>query len=112
MATFPVRVDTCVSFAWILTGSSGWSHPVLHGDRTNQYGFSGRLQFNPAPKTGLPFLTPYELSGDSLVHTSSNAQAFSIHRNHPRELTFNVPVGAIGRRRIPRVKKRRSGPVA
>lgn len=74
----------------------GWS-AFVPPPRFDEFGFFGRLTFNPAPKTGMPRVPRYDLTKVSVMLNRSPGYApFMPDPAHPGELLRNPPRGVIG----------------
>lgn len=66
-------------------------------NRFDEFGFFGRLVFNPAPKTGLPLAPRYDIENVSVLANSAQQYAmFMPDPEHPGYLLHNAPRGVIG----------------
>lgn len=74
----------------------GWSS-FVPPPRFDEYGFFGRLAFNPSPKTGTPKVARYDIENVWVMLNNSPQYAmFMVDPARPGHLIHNKPKGVIG----------------
>lgn len=78
-----------------------WSAFAPSPDGIEQFGYLGRLVFNPAPKTGDPLVPRYDIEDVYLLINNQDPsfQPFSVDPKNPGKLLHNEPRGQIGEMR-------------
>lgn len=78
-----------------------WSAFAPSPDGIEQFGYLGRLEFNPAPKTGEPRTPRYDVKDVYLLLNNDDPsfQAFAVDPKNPGKLIQNQPRGEIGEMR-------------
>jgi hypothetical protein len=74
-----------------------WSAVSATGGRLDQYGYLGRLVFNPKPTTGTPLVPRYELTGvQRLFDRAPEKQPVHADPKRPGRLVFNPQAQSVG----------------
>ncbi|MET9968758.1 hypothetical protein ABZZ80_23230 [Streptomyces sp. NPDC006356] len=75
----------------------GFNSTSVSAGRLDQYGYLGRLRFNPAPTTGTPRVPRYDLEKVTRLHDPSPAsQPVHADPRHPTKLVFDPSVPSVG----------------
>ncbi|MCJ8156601.1 hypothetical protein [Sphingomonas sp. LaA6.9] len=77
-----------------------WNAFARSPEGIEQFGYLGRLVFNPSPKDGEPMVPRYDVEDVYLLLNNSDPfQAFAVDPNNPARLIHNETRGAIGEMR-------------
>jgi len=75
----------------------GFNGFVLTPDRLDQFGYFGRLQFDPAPTTGTPLAPRYDVVDVTrLYDPAPDKQAVRVDRSDPEQLQVETDVPTVG----------------
>ena len=75
----------------------GFNGFVLSPERLDQFGYLGKLQFDPAPTTGTPLVPRYDLEAVTrLFDPAPEKQAITIDAQHPDQLKVQTDVPTVG----------------
>jgi hypothetical protein len=75
----------------------GFSSISATGGRLDQYGYLGRLEFNPAPATGTPLVPRYDVTRVTrLFDRAPDKQPVRVDPKHPDRLVFDPQAQSVG----------------
>ncbi|MEH0421269.1 hypothetical protein [Streptomyces sp. B21-083] len=75
----------------------GFNSIAVSGSRLDQFGYLGRLRFNPAPTSGAPLVPRYDLDkATRLFDASPAAQPVHVDPNDPSKLVDNTSLPGVG----------------
>ncbi|MFJ9704532.1 hypothetical protein [Streptomyces sp. NPDC101234] len=75
----------------------GFNSVSVTGGRLDQYGYFGRLRFDPSPRTGAPLVPRYEVEKVTrLFDASPGAQPVHVDPRHPSRLVFDPSLPGVG----------------
>lgn len=74
----------------------GYSSFAVTAGRFNQYGYIGRLEFNPSPQTGEPLAPRYDLTNVTLLLDPDGKPPLSVNPHHDDQLELDLDAIALG----------------
>ncbi|KAI8163644.1 hypothetical protein K4K49_004471 [Colletotrichum sp. SAR 10_70] len=74
----------------------GWSSFTVRSGKVDQYGYVGRLEFNPAPSTGEPLAPRYDLTNVNVLFNVNEPQPIEIDPEDSTQLRINPDAIVVG----------------